>query len=384
MKFRSESEKNKKIMIVCGESSGDLHGSYLVKELLKLEPNADIYGIGGKKMISQGFSAFLKSEDLAFMGITDVLKNLGTISSAKKTAEFILKNKKPDLLILIDYPGFNLKLAEYAKKLKIKVLYYISPKIWAWNMKRIYKLKAFTDHTALIFPFEKEIYDNYEVPATFVGNPLLDYNIPQRKKNTFPQIQKAPVIGLLPGSRSDEILRLLPVLLQTAFDASNDFNEPEFIVSFACKSQKEFFYKEIDKYKDFINIKIETESVYNIFEKVDFLIAASGTVTLEAAIAEIPMIIVYKVSPVTYHAGKFAVKTPFIGLASIIAGREVVPELVQNDAEPENIRNYLLYYLKDEDIYNKTVKDLKEVKSALGSKGVCKRTAGLAIDMAER
>ena len=375
-------KSGKKIMIVCGESSGDLHGAYLVKELFLQSPKSSIFGIGGKNMRREGFSAFLKSEDLSFMGITDVIANYGVISEAKKTAEFLIREEKPELLILIDYPGFNLRLAEYAKKRKIKVLYYISPKIWAWNMKRIKKIKENTDHVALILPFEKEIYNSNGIDSTFVGNPLLDYEIPEKKIRDFQKIKESPVIGLLPGSRPGEVKRHLELLLESAVLTSKEFRKPQFIISSACMEEKELLSSKVHEYRDLINIKIENNSVYNIFEKADFLVAASGTVTLEAAVSGVPMIIIYRVSPITYFAGRMLVKTPFIGLASIIAGKEVIPELIQGDAAPEKIKDHVLYHLKNEEVYNKMIKDLRDVKHKLGEKGVAKRTAELAIKLA--
>lgn len=373
----------KKIMIVCGESSGDLHGANLVKELYKKDKNLFLFGIGGKLMRREGFSAFFKSEALSFMGITDVIKNHKIISKAKKICEFAIKDMKPDLLVLIDYPGFNLRLAKFAKKKGVKVLYYISPKIWAWNLKRIKKIKAFTDHVALILPFEKDLYDSNGISSTFVGNPLVDYDIPKKEVRVFDEIKRSPTIGLLPGSRPGEVKRLLKSLLESAVLISDDFETSDFIVSFACDEEKDFFYSTIKDYSDLINIRVEDKSVYNIFKESDFLIAASGTVTLEAAISGIPMIIIYKVSAMTYHVGKMLVNTPYIGLASIIAGKEVIPELIQEDCDPEKIKSCVNYYLKEEDIYKKMVKDLNDVKDMLGKKGVSKRTALIAMDMIE-
>jgi len=375
--------KPKKIMIVCGESSGDLHGSYLVSELFKLRPELNVFGIGGKQMRRQGFSAFLKSEDLSFMGITDVLANLKTISAAKKMAQNAVKDLKPDLLILIDYPGFNLRLAEFAKKHNIKVLYYISPKFWAWNFKRIEKIKKFTDHVSLIFPFEKKIYNEFNIPSTFVGNPLLDYEIPSKKIRDFSKISTFPIVGLLPGSRKGEVRKHLETILESALEISKEFERVKFVVSFACKGEETFFYSLVKTYENLIDIEVETESVYNVFEKSDFLIAASGTVTLEAAVSGVPMLIMYKVSLITYFSGKLLVKTPYIGLASIIAGREVIPEFIQGAATPKKLKNAVVYYLKEKDAYEKMIKDLKEVKSMLGNKGVAERTSRIAIEMAD-
>ncbi|MCB9480452.1 MAG: lipid-A-disaccharide synthase [Desulfobacteraceae bacterium] len=377
-----DSLKSKKIMIVCGESSGDLHGANLVLELFRLCPGCKIFGIGGRRMRREGFSAFFKSEDLSFMGITDVAYNLKVISEAKKMAQYAIKDLNPDILILIDYPGFNLRLAEFAKKNKTKVLYYISPKFWAWNSKRIEKIKKFTDHSALIFPFEKNIYDEFDIPSTFVGNPLLDYEIPEKKNRKFAEISAAPVIGMLPGSRKGELKRHLKIMLETAVLISREFEKVKFIVSFACSGEEDFFYSMLKKYTDIIDIEVEEGSVYRVFEKADFLVAASGTVTLEAAVAKIPMVIMYKVSSLTYFAGKLLIKTPFIGLASIIAGREVVPEFIQNDANPEKIKNAVVYYLREEDVYLKMINDLNEVRAMLGSNGVAKRVAKIALNMA--
>lgn len=378
---RLDSDSPEKIMMICGESSGDLHGAGLVRELFKKNPKFKIFGIGGRLMRREGFGAVLKSEDLSFMGISDVISNYGIISDAKKAMEFLIEEEKPDLLILIDYPGFNLRIAKFAKKHGIKVLYYISPKIWAWNMKRIHKIKEFVDHMALILPFEKEIYDAHEIESTFVGNPLMDYNIPEKNIRDFHEIKSAPIIGLLPGSRPGEVKRHIDVLLKSAEKISSEIENAKFIVSFACEEEREFLSNKLYEYKNQIDIRVEDKSVYNVFEESDFLIAASGTVTLEAAASGVPMVIIYKVSNLTYAAGKTFVKTPYIGLASIIAGREIVPELIQRRANPNLISHTVLSYLEDEEMYGKMVEDLKEVKNQLGEKGVSLKTAELGLGL---
>jgi len=370
-----------KIMIVCGEASGDLHGAALVREIRNKLPKAEVFGIGGNLMRREGFMAFFKSEDLSVMGITDVIANYGVIKEAKELVEFAIISEMPDLLVLIDYPGFNLRLAEFAKKHGVKVLYYISPKIWAWNIKRIAKIKKFVDHLALILPFEKQIYESFGVSSTFVGNPILDRNVRKRHNRSFEEIKKSPVIGLLPGSRPGEVKRHLKILLESALLCSGEFDAPKFILSFACESEKEFFFSMVAKYQDMIDLTVETESVDNIFEKVDFLVAASGTVTLEAAVANIPMIIIYRVSSFTYYLARLFVKTKHIGLASIIAGREVIPELIQYQVRPTKIRDHILYYLNDEEIYNNMIEDLKMVEKSLGTRGVSSRVSEIIMDM---
>ncbi|MBF0228958.1 MAG: lipid-A-disaccharide synthase [Desulfamplus sp.] len=407
--------KDKKhIMIIAGEPSGDLHGANLIKELINRNKangvddsfanhqSLTITGIGGDLMEDAGMRLFFHIKELSAMGVTEVLKQFKQIKQAFDLFRKKITLEKPDLLILIDYPGFNLKAAEYAKKNKIKVLYYITPKVWAWNSSRLKKIKKYVDHAAIIFPFEQTIFKKAEIPAIYVGNPLLDcYREVKREK----ELSKSPnnsdllpplTIGLLPGSRESEIANLLEIMLQSAIiinnlakSVINNLNNIRFIVSAASSVNINKFNKILEPYNQ-VNINTQGDNIFEvvrgdpteIFRRSDFLIATSGTVTLEAAICGVPMVIIYKTSPFTYFLAKKFVKIPYIGLPNIVANCPIVPELLQNDATPEKIAKHVLSMLNPEKLAS-TKKRLLMMKRYLGDAGAAERTAKLAIKMLE-
>ncbi|MBF0378612.1 MAG: lipid-A-disaccharide synthase [Desulfamplus sp.] len=395
-------KKEKHIIIIAGEPSGDLHGASLTSELKKANPYLVIKGIGGELMQQAGMELFFHIKELSAMGVTEVLKQFKQIKQAFDLFRKKITLEKPDLLILIDYPGFNLKAAEYAEKNKIKVLYYITPKIWAWNRSRLKKIKKYVDHAAIIFPFEQTIFKKANIPATYVGNPLLDrYREVKREK----ELSKSPnnsglllplTIGLLPGSRESEIANLLEIMLQSAIIINNrakivinNLTNIRFIVSAASSVNISTFNKILEPYNQ-VNINTQSDNIFEvvrgepteIFRHSDLLIAASGTVTLEAAICGVPMVIIYKTSPFTYFLAKKFVKIPYIGLPNIVANYPIIPELLQNDATPEKIANQVLSMINPEKLAS-IKKRLLMIKRYLGDAGAAERTAKLAIKMLE-
>ncbi|MBF0573537.1 MAG: lipid-A-disaccharide synthase [Desulfamplus sp.] len=395
-------KKEKHIIIIAGEPSGDLHGASLISELKKTNPYLVITGIGGELMQQAGMELFFHIKELSAMGVTEVLKQFKQIKQAFDLFRKKITLEKPDLLILIDYPGFNLKAAEYAKKNKIKVLYYITPKVWAWNSSRLKKIKKYVDHAAIIFPFEQTIFKKEKIPATYVGNPLLDfYREVKREKELSKSLNNSNLltqltIGLLPGSRESEIANLLQIMLQSAIiinnrakSVINNLNNIRFIVSAASSVNINKFNKILEPYNQ-ANINTQDDNIFEvirggpteIFRCSDLLIAASGTVTLEAAICGLPMVIIYKTSPITYFLAKKIVKIPYIGLPNIVANYPIVPELLQNDATPEKIAKHVLSMLNSEKLASIN-KRLLMMKRYLGNAGASKRTAKLAIKMLE-
>lgn len=364
-------------MILTGEPSGDFHAAPLIRALNAIEPGIRISGIGGSAMAGQGAEIFFPVERLSAMGLIQVIKQFSSIRSAFRAVQHKVRNDRPDAVVLIDYPGFNLKVAEYIKKhTNIPVCYYIAPKVWAWNTGRLKKIKAYTDHVALIFPFEPPIYRKMNICATYVGNPLMDeypfVTVPVKKKGA------GPVIGLLPGSRSSEIAKLLPIMLDTTIKIADRYPHARFLVSAGTVLFEDKITQMVAGHPVGSRCRVCRGRPNAIFEKADMLIAASGTVTLEAGLCGIPTIIIYKLSPLAYGLGRLLVKIKYAGLANLVVGREVMPELLQGDAEPHKISQSAFSMLGDLKIHKK---NLAEVRRRLGSPGAPERTAKIVMNL---
>jgi len=370
----------KSVMVIAGEASGDIHGSRLVRAMKEKNSALFFSGIGGRDLRKEGVKTLVNSEELSVVGITEVFSKLIVILKAISMVKKSLKSMRPDLLILIDFPDFNLRIAGAAKKLNIPVLYYISPQIWAWRQGRVNKIGKLVDHMAVILPFEKQFYKKHNIPVTFVGHPLLD-NSRIFDKSLNKTTDNESVMGLLPGSRDGEIARHLPVMLEAARLISEQKKKIKFIVSVASSAKKKHIEHIIKKYKKTINLDIVTDTVDRIFKQCGLVVAASGTVTLEAAISVTPMIIIYKVSPISYWLGKIMIKINNIGLVNLIAGREIVPELVQNKASPENIADKALAILNDSQGLEKLRNELCGIRDLLGGPGASERVADIALSM---
>jgi lipid-A-disaccharide synthase len=378
--------RKKRIMVLTGEPSGDLHAATLIKEMHRLNPHLDISGIGGPRMESEMVDIFFPIEKLSAMGITEVIFQFRHIKQAFDSFKSRLRTDPPDLIILIDYPGFNLRAAKYVKEnFDIPIFYYITPKVWAWKESRLKQIKQYVNHAALIFPFEEKLYKRADIPSTYVGNPLMD-DYPEHLTKPFlrqPVQEKSdltdgPVIGLLPGSRKAEITNLLAIMLQTALAIHGKKKRARFLVSAASDLHLDLIDKILLPYNQKGLFQVIKGRPMEIFKGSDLLIAASGTVTLEAALCCLPTIIVYKMSPISHRAAKILVKVKYAGLANLIAGREVMPELLQNEATPEKISNQAFAMLKDlENHENK----LLMVRKLLGSSGASKRAARIALDL---
>ena len=370
------------IMILAGEPSGDLHGANLVKNLKQLDPLLKITGIGGDGMASQGMELFFHINRLSVMGITEVLLQFRVIKEAFNSFRKKIITTRPDLLILIDYPGFNLRAAAFAKKSGVPVLYYITPKVWAWKRSRLKTIKRVVDHAALIFPFESSIFKKEKIPSTFVGHPLLDY-YPDTMVKDKRSKEQGFVMGLLPGSRETEISALFETMVKSASIIRQRVGKIRFLVSAAPSvdhGRMERIMAPYNKENIFFLVKGPPQA---IFESADLIVAASGTVTLEAAICGVPMIIVYKLSPLSFLIGRLFVQIRYVGLANIIAGKEVAPELLQNDATPEKIADTAVSLFTAENLKRMGEK-LLMVRKLLGGKGASLRTARLAMEMLKK
>ena len=377
--------KFRHIMVLTGEPSGDFHAGHLVRQIKQLNNNIYFSGIGGAHLEHQNVDLFYHISKLSAMGLTEVLMQFGQIKKAFDLFKEKLRVFQPDLIVLVDYPGFNLKAAQFAKDhYKIKILYYITPKVWAWKKSRLKKIKKYVDHAALILPFEEKIYQKAGICATYVGNPLVDeypenLSKPFLRSNHLLSNHKDPVIiGLLPGSRKAEINNLFEIMIKAAGLIHQKNRQVSFIISQASSIHEEHIEAILKKSNKGDLFQIQDGPVKDIFLKSNLVIAASGTVTLEAALCCIPTIITYKMSSVSYQIAKLVVKIKYAGLANLIVNRQVMPELLQNDATPDKISKKALYML-DHLVYFED--QLQMVRKLMGKKGASKRVANIAINM---
>lgn len=373
-------------MIVAGEASGDIYGADLVTEALKLSPDLHFFGIGGARMRESGVETLVDSSVMAVVGFVEVIKHFDVISSAFRMLKKTLLSAPPDLLILIDYPGFNLRLAKVARKAGIKVLYYISPQIWAWRQGRVKKIARLVDHMAVILPFEAPFYQQAGVPVSFVGHPMLDLVTVTLDRSaaatSFGLDPARSIVGLFPGSRHSEIERLLPVIIAAAGRLKEQFPEIQFILPLASTLNSADIVPQLAAAG--LDVTITRDRMHDMIRACDAVISVSGTVTLEIALVGTPMVIIYKLSPLTYQLAKRLVKVPNIGLCNIVAGGTVVKELIQDAANPEMIGAEIRRILTDP-AYNSAIRlGLAEVRSKLGHGGASRNVAKLLLSLMEK
>ncbi|RLC54284.1 MAG: lipid-A-disaccharide synthase [Candidatus Cloacimonadota bacterium] len=360
--------KSKKIFWIAGENSGDLHASIVLKELNKQHSNIENFGIGGEKMKSYGFQAIYPFEHFSVMGFVEVFKHLAFFAGVEKHIKGIFKNNPPDLVILIDYPGLNMRIAKLAKSYNISVLYFIVPQFWAWKYKRIFKLQKYTDHIAYILPFEGKHFNKHNIAASFVGHPISEEISIKLSKEQFAQKYDLNLnktwLGFLPGSRNAELKNMLPEFINAI--EKFDSNKYEFLISQASSILTKLFQQTINKTDR--NIKIVKDMNYEMMKHCDFLTVTSGTATIETAYLGTPFIIVYKTSNSSYQIGKRFIKIDKIGLPNIIIEKDIVPELIQQDVNGKNIHAKITDILSNEKKYNKISNELKALHDILGSK----------------
>ncbi len=368
--------------IIAGEASGDLHASHLMRELKNGDRDAVFTFFGGELMAAEGGTLLKHYREMAFMGLFPVIFNLHKIRRNFILAEQKLLEFKPDVLILVDYPGFNLRMAEFAKANGIKVFYYISPKIWAWKTKRVHKVKKFVDEMFTIFPFESEFYKKFDYPVRFVGNPTIDElaHRPNQgetfgefiRKNNLPE---KPLIALLAGSRRQEIKRILPVLAEVSLR----FPDYQFVIAGAPSQSQQLYAEGMGK----TVIPVVFGQTYDLLQQSTAALVASGTATLETAYINTPQVVCYRI-----EAGRLGtwvkdqlIKIPFISLVNLIAGREIVKELFQQYCTPETVGNELDLILSDQSYREKMLAGYAEVLASLGGPGCAERAAGLMIKL---
>ena len=361
--------------IIAGERSGDLHGSNLVKSIKAKDTQAEFRGFGGEYMRSAGVDLFVNYSDMAFMGFAQILLNLTKIARYIKMCKADVLQYKPDVIILIDYGGFNRRIAKFGKKHGIKIFYYIPPKVWAWYQRRAYELKANVDRMFVILPFEKEFFKKFDYDVDYVGNPVLDAvkaHVPHgnfRSKNEIKD--ERPVVALLPGSRKHEVTSIAPLMAEVA----KRFPSCDFLVA-TVNNLDQSLYGEL---KGLSNVKFVYEDTYNLLLNASAAIVTSGTATLETGLFKVPQIVVYKTNPISYWPAKFLIKVPFISLINLIAGKEVVREMIQSKATPDNVSAELDQILKNDAYRNKMIDEYKKIIQILDTGSASENAARLMV-----
>ena len=373
----------KKIVIIAGEASGDLHASGLIREIKKINSNLEIFGIGGDRMRREGVELIFHIDKLSFMGFFEVIKKLSFIRGVLKKMTSMIETRRPHLAILIDYPGFNLRFAKKVKNLGIPVVYYISPQVWAWGGNRVKRMQNLIDQMVVIFPFEKEIYERFNIDCEFVGHPLLEVTRPILPLEDFQKkfgIRKNDVVvGLLPGSRWQEVEKILPIMFESSELLKTRIKNLKVLLGLAPTIKKE-------KMEDLLTqagfgAKIVENLTYDLMKHADILLITSGSATLECAILGTPFLVLYKTSLWTYLLAKSLISIPNIALANVVAGKRIVPEFIQNRAVPNQISEEMYGILTDRERYKAIENELKKVKQKLGEEGASKKAAEIVMQM---
>lgn len=377
------SQNTPTIMFSAGESSGDQHAANMFLALKKYRPGIHGIGMGGSKMAQAGIDIRYDSANIAVIGVVEVAKHYGEIRNALKLMQHIVATERPDLLVCVDYKEFNFKLARYAKQQGIKVLFYVSPQVWAWRADRVKAYGQVIDMMAVIFPFETAYYEAENVPVRYVGHPSVDKVHPQHSKAEdlahFGMDQQKPVVGLLPGSRANEIKRMLPVMLAAAEQLQISLPDLQFILPQADSIDDALLESYLQQSP--LKITVIKNQPYDVIQCCDAVMTTSGTATLEIALLTVPMVIGYKLAPITYWLGRLLVKTPFIGLPNIILGKSIIKEFIQHEATAENLATEVKRILVDGAYAGEMRENLHAVKHRLGSGGGSENMAKLALEM---
>lgn len=380
---------NRNVMIIAGEASGDLHGAKLVRAMQKVRPELTFCGMGGKELLAAGVDILFDAKKIAVVGLAEVISHLPDILTAQKILRKTIKKEHPELLIIIDFPDFNLMLAKFAKKLGIPVFYYISPQVWAWRPGRVKTIAQRVDRVGVILPFEEEFFRSRGLIADYVGHPLLDSVKITKNRRKFCKEQtidpESLCIGLLPGSRKKEIVSLLPILLKSAQRVQKQKQQKMvFLIPLASTiSESEIRENGLDKFGSNLDIRIITENRYDMMAACDAAVVVSGTVTLELALLDTPMVVIYKVSPGTYRMGKLLINKDlkYFSLVNLIGGKEIVPELFQDEVNPERIETELSAILLDQQKRSIMLQGLKDVRDKMGKAGASEKAAELALGL---
>ncbi len=361
-----------KYYLIAGEASGDLHASNLMKAIRQIDAYAEFRFWGGDLMQEQGGEPVKHYRDLAFMGIAEVLVNIKTIIGNLSFCKNDVVSWNPDVLVLVDYPGFNLRIAKFVHKKGVKVAYYISPKVWAWKKGRVKTIKKVVDKMLVIFPFETEFYKGYQMNVDFVGNPLLDSlkdeeYVPKESFCKKFNLSDKPIIALLPGSRKQEVSRMLSVMLQVV----PKFSEYQFVIAGVPSLGMEFY----TKYLNGSSVKVIFQQTHQIVHHAEAALVTSGTATLETALIGTPQVVCYKTSAITYRAARMLVKVKYISLVNLVMDKPVVKELIQNDLNVQELSYELNMILNDNAYRNKQLSDYNQLRQLLGNSGASAKAA---------
>jgi lipid-A-disaccharide synthase len=363
-----------KYYIIAGEASGDLHGSNLVKSIKKVDPKAEFRAWGGDLMASEGVDLVKHYRDLAFMGFVEVLMNLRTIKKNMSFCKSDIQSYNPDVLILVDYPGFNLRIAEFAKGIGQKVFYYISPKVWAWKQSRVKKIKAFVDRMFVIFPFEIDFFKKHDYPVIYKGNPLLDAVEEWREKSDSRedflkanQLEEKPIMALLAGSRKQEIDRMLPEMV----GMEKHYPQFQFVLAGAPSIDKEYYLP----YLEGSGVKLIQNQTYPLLNNAELALVTSGTATLETALFEVPQVVCYKANNISYQIAKRLVKLDYISLVNLIMDKELVKELIQDDLNEKQLQIEIDKILPETATRAQMLEQYKALKEVLGGAGASEEVA---------
>lgn len=373
----------KRVVIVAGEASSDEYGSFLVKELRRLEPELEVSGVGGPALHAAGVELLYPPEDLkkmAIMGLTELIGKLGFAWRGMQNCKDLLRRKQPDLLILMDLPLFNLRLARHAKRLGIKVLYYITPQVWAWWTSRAAKMASLTDHLAVVFPFEKEFFAAWApgLPVTFVGHPEMD--VVDDDDASWPLPEGKTVVGLLPGSRVSEVNRHVPLLKRTAELLRERRDDLAFVLPVAHNLDREIQEAGLGDIPDF---HLVPGAARQVMRRSRFILVCSGTATLQAAVRKTPMCVFYKTGKINYFMCRRLMKVPHFAMPNLIHGGILVPEFLQERATPEVLSAVTLDMLDNPERLEAMRTGLDEVGKSLSGPGASRRTAELALSLME-
>lgn len=369
---------SQRILLVAGEASGDIHGGDLVTALKRQAPTVDVFGVGGPSLRAAGMRTLVDTAAIAGMGLLEARDKFRALIRTYRQLKYLLHTDPPDLLVLIDFPEFNLRLAKIAKQSGVRVFYYISPQVWAWRKRRVHTIARRVDRLAVVFPFEPAFYDAHGCTVEFVGHPLVERVFPTHARaETLLQHGLDPtrkIIVLLPGSRSQEIRYLLDPLLGAAALLGNDY---QFVLAAAATLDVEELHARVRG----TPVRVIQGDTYNLVHAAELALVASGTATLETALLERPMVIIYRLAPLTYALARLIVRVPFIGMPNLIAERQVVPELIQGEVTSERIATEATRLLTNAQAYSLAQAGLREVRHRLGPGGAATRAAALIVEM---
>jgi lipid-A-disaccharide synthase len=382
------SNARQKILIVAGEASGDILGANMIRAAHALEPDLEFFGVAGTRMQQAGCSLLRPSSDLAVMGLVEVVRHLPRIWSVYRDIKRVLNSEhsRPDVVVLIDSPDFNLRIAKIARKAGVPVLYYVSPQVWAWRRARVHTIARDVDKLATILPFEPEYYSGLDIDVRYVGHPLLDEVDIQTPAEDFRAEhdlgEASPVIGLLPGSRRNEIHYALPTILEAAQLLKQRYPDVGFLMPVASGLDRKLLLDHI--LARGLDVKLVDDTIYTSVAACDAVIAVSGTVTLQTALVQIPMVIIYKGSALTYAIGKRLVSIKHFGLPNIVAGRRVIQELLQNEANPEAIAAEIERIIEDGEYRKTMLADLADIRVRMGTPGCSERVARMVLELSTK